>query len=124
MLSETINIFEDPKSVDSEKEYLELMQELDLFLFREIKVKNPIVDGGKERRTNILEEAMHRGFSSMIDYIFNEGFSNVRAVLRKKNSLEIENEITHLTVSFFITHMKKRNLPFLKKLYYYLIQLM
>ena len=102
---------------------IELMQDLDLFLFREITVKNPKIDGGKPRRTNILVEAMHRGFDKIVDFIFSEGFSNVRSAMKLNNPLEIENEVAVFNISFFKTNMST-NISFLKKVYTNLIDIM
>ena len=73
--------------------------------------------------TNVLVEAMHCGFENMIDYIFSEGFSNIRAILKVNNNLEIDNEVALFNTSYFLTHIDN-NLPFLKKIYFNLIDLM
>ena len=99
------------------------MQDLDLFLFREITVKNRKIDAGKARKTNILVEAMHRGFDKIVDFIFSEGFSNVRSAMKLNNPLEIENEVAVFNISFFKTNMEA-NISFLKKLYTNLIDIM
>lgn len=66
---------------------------------------------------------MHRGFMKMVEFIFSEGYTNIRAILKKNNNLEIENEVASFNVSFFITHMDS-NIIVIKKLYYYLVDLM
>ena len=69
-------------------------------------VKNSKIENGKPRPSNILLESMHRGFEPIIDYLFNEGFSNIRAILKKKNHLEIEPEDSEFEISFFLVHME------------------
>lgn len=95
-----------------------------MFLFREITVKNRKIEGGKGRKTNVLVEAMHRGFDKMVDFIFSEGFSNVRSAMKLNNPLEIENEVAQFNISFFKTNMTATNIDFLKKLYTNLIDIM
>jgi len=58
-----------------------------------------------------------------VDFIFSEGFSNVRSALKLNNPLEIENEVAAFNVSFFKTNMST-NVNFLKKLYTNLIDIM
>lgn len=116
-------VLENEGAVDSE-EHLELVQDLDLFLFKEITVKNRAIEQGKPRSTNVLLEMLHRGFSTVTDYIFTEGYSNVRAVLKKKNSLELENEVAQFNVSFFITLLARGDIEFLKKVYHQVADLM
>ena len=82
-----------------------MVDKLDLFQLQEISVRNQRVEAGKFRKTNILVEAMHRGFMKMVEFIFSEGYTNIRAILKKNNNLEIENEVASFNVSFFITHM-------------------
>ena len=109
--------------MDSET-YLELIRDLDLFLFKDITVSNKGVDNGKPRQTNVLIEAMHRGFVTVVDYIFREGFTNIRAILKKNNQLEIENEVAQLNVSYFVTLIERDDLELLTKIYSYLVDLM
>jgi hypothetical protein len=59
----------------------------------------------KIRSTNFLAEAMHKGYEKVIDHIKDEGFSNIRACLKKNNNLEIDNEVALFNVSFFLTHI-------------------
>ena len=66
---------------------------------------------------------MHRGFDKIVDFIFSEGFSNVRSAMKLNNPLEIENEVAAFNVSFFKTNMST-NINFLKKLYTNLIDIM
>ena len=123
MLSELTRMMENEKFTGDTQDVIELMQDLDLFLFREITVKNRKIEGGKARRTNILVEAMHRGFDKIVDFIFSEGFSNVRSAMKLNNPLEIENEVAAFNISFFKTNMQT-NINFLKKLYTNLIDIM
>jgi hypothetical protein len=67
---------------------------------------------------------MHRGFEKIIDFIFSEGFSNVRSCLKSNNKLEIENEVSAFNISFFQTHLVSSNIPLLKKLYTNLVDIM
>lgn len=105
---------------------MQLVQDLDLFLFRKITVRNKHIEGGRPRETNVLIEAFHRGFDSIIDYVFSEGYSNIRAVLKKSNPLEIENQVPPFDTSFFLTHLTSpsNNLARLKKYYTLLVDLM
>ena len=105
MLSELTKMLENEKFTGDSQDVIELMQDLDLFLFREITVKNRKIEGGKARRTNVLVEAMHRGFDKIVDFIFSEGFSNVRCAIKLNNPLEIENEVAVFNISFFKTNM-------------------
>jgi hypothetical protein len=123
MLFELTRILENEKSIPDDKELIELMQDLDLFLFREITVKNRLIEGGKARKTNVLAEALHRGFDKAVDFIFSEGFSNVRSALKLNNPLEIENQVAVFNISFFKTHLSQ-GLNFLKKIYTNLIDIM
>jgi hypothetical protein len=123
MLSDLTRMMENEKFTGDSQDVIELMQDLDLFLFREITVKNKRVEGGKPRRSNILVEAMHRGFDKIVDFIFSEGFSNVRSAMKLNNPLEIENEVAVFNISFFKTNMQT-NINFLKKLYTNLIDIM
>lgn len=99
------------------------MQDLDLFLYKEIQVRNKNIENGKPRKTNVLIEAMHCGFEQMIDYIFSESFSNIRAIVKRNNQLEIENEVALFNISYFLTHINN-NPALMKKLYFNLIDLM
>ena len=85
-------IFEDPKSCDSEQ-YLDILDELDLFAFSEIQVKG--------FKTNALVEGLSRGFESIIDYGLRDGYVNIRAILKKNNIFEIENDISQFNITYF-----------------------
>ena len=87
---------------------------LDLFAFCEVKI------GGK--KTNALIEALSRGLEPIVDYAFNDGFISIRAVLKNTNPFEIENEPAPFNVSYFKNHIS--NHKFMRKLYYYLIDLL
>ena len=55
-------MFEDgnkDRGEDYGDEQLQLVQDLDLFLFRKITVKNLNVENGRPRETNVLIEAFH-----------------------------------------------------------------
>jgi hypothetical protein len=69
-----------------------------------------------------LIEALGKGFVKMIDYSFNEGFINVRSILRKANKFEINNELAQIHVDYFKNH--ESNFPLFSKMYYGLIDLL
>ena len=93
------------------EELLNLLDELDLFAFCEIEIQG--------KKTNALIEALSRGLEAVLDYAFNDGFINIRSVLKQNNVFEIENDIAHFNVSYFKNHFG--DLKFMKKLYFYLI---
>jgi hypothetical protein len=102
MLVEAVRIMERPRTEEGEAQLLDLIQDLDLFLFREIKVRN----GRETRKSNIFLESLHRGFEKVVDHLLAEGFSNIRSSLKLNNHLEIDNEVALFDVSFFIAQMK------------------
>lgn len=73
-----------------------MLDDLDLFAFSEVMLEG--------RKTNALIEALARGFDTIIDYAFNDGYINVRSILKKNNLFEIENDIAHFNVSYFKNH--------------------
>jgi hypothetical protein len=58
----------------------------------------------------------------MIDYSFNDGFINVRSILRRANRFEISNELSQIHVYYFRNH--EDNLELFKKIYFHLIDLL
>jgi hypothetical protein len=64
---------------------LDLLDELDLFAFTELKING--------RATNALNESLTKGLEVIVDYAFNDGFINIRSVLKNNNVFEIENDI-------------------------------
>lgn len=85
MQKELVRIFENEKSKDSEA-YLSILEDLDLFAFTPITVNKKL--------TNVLKEALNHGFEKMVEYIFAEGFTNIRALLKVNNCFEFENEVS------------------------------
>jgi len=61
------------------------------------------------------------GLQSIVDYAFNDGFINLRAVLKTNNVFEIENEVSNFNLSFFTPVMNDK---YSRKLYYNLIDLL
>ena len=54
-----------------------------------------------------------------------EGFSNIRSILKRKNHLEIENDVLPVfNVSFFLTLIELSNIELVKRYYYELIDIM
>jgi hypothetical protein len=72
--------------MEDNEEFLDLLDDLDLFAFSELQING--------EKSNALLEGLNRGFSSIIDYAFTEGFVNVRATLKKSNIYEIENDVS------------------------------
>jgi hypothetical protein len=62
------------------------------------------------------------GLTSVLDYAYNDGFINIRAVLKKNNVFEIENEVAQLNLEFFKYHLDNPKL--LSQLYLYLMNLL
>jgi hypothetical protein len=102
-------------TLQEEEALLDKLDELDLFAFTPYEQE----DGTS---TNILIEALKVGLTGVLDYAFNDGFINIRAVLKRNNVFEIENEVALFNVGFFSEHFN--NLNYLKKLYYYFIDFM
>ena len=46
-----------------------------------------------EEKSNSLIEVFKRGFENTIEYIFYDGFVNIRAILKKNNKYETLNEV-------------------------------
>lgn len=62
---------------------------------------------------------MTRGLEDVVEYLFDEDHINLRAILKKNNMFEIDNEIAQYDVSFFNDHF--HDIRLFKKLYIYLI---
>lgn len=112
-MSKLEKIFENEKSKDIE-DNITLLENLDLFAYSEILVKG--------RKTNALIEALSKGFIKMIEYSMDEGFINLRSILRKVNRFEIHNELTQIHVEYFKNH--ETNFKIFSKIYQYLIDLL
>lgn len=95
-------------------ENLVILDDLDLFAFSDITVHG--------RRTNALIEALSHGLEKMIEYCFEDGYINVRSILRKANKFEIQKELSQVHVFYFAYH--EDNFDLFKKVYYYLIDLL
>jgi hypothetical protein len=54
-----------------------------------------------------------------MDYAFNDGFINIRAVMKKNNVYEIENDVAQFNVNFFKYHFD--NLKILRSYYSYIL---
>jgi hypothetical protein len=65
---------------------IEIIDEIDLFAFREYEDKG--------RKTNIFQETLLLGIDPILDNMVQEGVYNLRAMLRKNNQFEIENDIS------------------------------
>jgi len=63
-----------------------MLEELDLFAYREITVNG--------EQTNALLESLMLGIECLINYSFFDGFINVRSILRIVNKFEIHNELS------------------------------
>ena len=54
---------------------------------------------------------MNQGYLKVFEYIMHEGFSNIRSILKRKNHLEIENDVLPVfNVSFFLTQIELSNI--------------
>ena len=82
-----IKLFEesDDANLDIETN-LQILDDLDLFAFSEITVNG--------KQTNALLEALEFGLDKMIDYCFDEGFINIRSILRRTNRYEVNNVLS------------------------------
>jgi len=68
---------------------------------------------------------MNQGYLKVFEYIMHEGFSNIRSILKRKNHLEIENDVLPVfNVSFFLTQIELSNIELVKRYYYELIDIM
>ena len=68
---------------------------------------------------------MNQGCLKVFEYIMHEGFSNIRSILKRKNHLEIENDVLPVfNVSFFLTQIELSNIELVKRYYYELIDIM
>lgn len=84
MFTDLTKTVSNPKYTD-QKEISNLLEELDLFAFNEIYMG--------EEKSNSLIEVFKRGFENTIEYIFYDGFVNIRAILKKNNKYETLNEV-------------------------------
>jgi hypothetical protein len=75
--------------------------------------------GGSSYKSNALIESLSIGLTKVMDYAFNDGFINIRAVMKKNNVYEIENDVAQFNVSFFKNHFE--NLKILKSYYFYIL---
>jgi hypothetical protein len=80
-------VFLDENATDSQRN-IDILEILDLSLLREF-----VINSAANRKSNVLVEALNRNFKIMYEHILTEGYSNVRAVLKRNNRLEIENEV-------------------------------
>lgn len=79
------HIFENEKAKDVE-DYIQLLEDLDLFAFTDITVNGVT--------SNAMIEAFNRGWKNMMQYIFDDGFINIRSILKMNNKFEYEEEIS------------------------------
>ena len=91
---------------------LDLLDELDLFAYTKFTDKV-----GKE--TNALKESLRQGLEGVVNYTFNEGYDNIRAILKQSNCYEIEDTPSTFDLSFF--EELSTNQPLFKKVYFYTI---
>lgn len=81
-------------------------------------------NGKPERKANVLVEALSRGSTKVFDYILSEGFSNIRAALKRNNQLEIENEVSQFNVQFYHKILGRGNLREFQGVYSRLVSIM
>jgi hypothetical protein len=91
-----------------EETLLDMLDDLDLHTFTEIQT-------GKNKKSNALIESLTIGLTKVLDYAFNDGLINIRAVMKKNNFYEIKNELALFDISFFKNHFD--NLKLLKRYY-------
>jgi hypothetical protein len=95
-----------------EETLLDLMDDLDLHTFTEIQT-------GQNKKSNALIESLTIGLTKVLDYAFNDGLINIRAVMKKNNFYEIKNELALFDISFFKNHFD--NLKLLKRYYSHMV---
>jgi hypothetical protein len=98
-----------------EEAILDILDELDLHAFSEIHYQD-------KSKSNALIESLKVGLTRVLDYAYNDGFINIRAVLKKNNVFEIENEVAQLNLEFFKYHLDNPKL--LSQLYLHLMNLL
>ncbi len=103
------------KGKHDEETILDLLDELDLHAFTEYHSPD-------NKKTNALIDSLNAGLIGILDYAYNDGFINIRAVLKKNNVLEIENEIAQLNLTFFKSHLDNSKL--ITQLYHYLMNIL
>lgn len=103
------------KGKRDEETILDLLDELDLHAFTEYH-------SPANTKTNALIDSLNAGLTGILDYAYNDGFINIRAVLKKNNVLEIENEIAQLNLTFFKSHLDNSKL--ITQLYHCLMNIL
>lgn len=99
----------------NEEALLDLLDELDLHAFSEIQTP-------EKTKSNALIESLSIGLNNVLDYAYNDGFINIRAVIKRNNVFEIENEVAQLNLVFFKHHLDNPKL--ISHLYLYLMDLL